>query len=181
MTDSTPGAATTGPGSELTDAEKLAALSTYIKVLTEMEKKLRAEVTSDFGKRRVEKVGAYLPDGTKLASVSRSDGAKTARVTDEAAALKWCLDRHPEHVYTVQAIRPAYLKVLLEAAAAGEVGEPGVDPSTGEMLPFIKVQRGNPYVSITITDDGRDRMTALASGFAGMLGAAPSPKNGAYR
>lgn len=156
---------------ELSDAEKLAALDTYIKVLTEMEKKLRAEVTDDFGKRRVEKIGAYLPDGTKLASVSRSGGRKTAKVTDDAAALAWCHERYPDEVVTVEMIRPAFLNVLLTVSKDEPEGGPGVDPRTGEALTFIKVERGNPYVTVTMTDDGRDRMTALASGFAGMLGA----------
>jgi hypothetical protein len=153
---------------EPTDAEKLAAVGTYVKVLTGIEKGLRAAVTKDMGDRRVEKVGAYLPDGTKMASVSRSDGKKTARVTNPAHALLWCLKHHPEEI--VQAINPAFLKKLTDYAQANcEIGEHGVDPYTGEELTFIEVARGNPYVTITTTDDGVARMTALAQGFAGML------------
>jgi hypothetical protein len=172
MTDTTPGAATDGgPGQGLTDAEKLAALGTYIKVLTDMEKDLRAAVTSDMGKRHVEKVGAYLPDGTKMASVSHTPGRKSARVTDDAAALAWCLRNHPEEVQTVQMIRPAYLKMLLDLAKADDAaaGSLGMDPLTGEELPFIEVTQGSPFVTITTTTDGRNRMAALAGGFAGML------------
>lgn len=160
MTDETP---------ELTDAEKLAALGTYVKVLTEMEKKLRADVTRDMGERRVEKIGAYLPDGAKLASVGRSDGKKTVKLTDPAAALRWCIERYPDEL--VEAINPAFLKKLMDVAGSLPVGSKGLDPRTGEELSFIEVQQGSPYVTITMTDDGRDRMTALASGFAGMLGA----------
>lgn len=151
----------------MTDAEKLAAIGTYIKVLTDMEKALRASVTVDMGRLKVEKVGAFLPDGTKLASVSRSNGKKTAKVTNLAYALIWCTERYPNEI--VRAINPAFLKKLLDRALTGAVGEHGVDPWTGEELPFIEVQQGNPYVSITTTQDGRDRMAALAQGFAGML------------
>lgn len=175
MTEQTTGAATDGgPGAEeLTDAEKLAALGTYIKVLTETEKALRAAVTADMGRRHVEKVGAYFPDGVKLASVTRSDGKKTAKVTDSAAALRWCLQRYPEAI--VQAINPAFLKSITDySAKVGQIGDPGVDPRGGEALDFIEVVRGNPYVTITTEDAGVDRMTALAGSFAGMLEAAPS-------
>lgn len=160
MTDNTPSA-------KLTDAEKLAALGTYLKVLGDTEKTLRSAVTADMGSRHVEKVGAYLPDGTKIASVSRSGGKKTAKVIDPAAALRWCLQRYPDEI--VQAVNPAFLKMLTDHAASGAVGEPGVDPRTGEILDFIEVQQGSPYVTVTTTDEGRGRMTALANGFAGML------------
>lgn len=160
----TPG--TTGEG--LTDAEKLAALETYLKVLDPLAKDLRAKVTVDLGARRVERVGAYLPDGTKMASVGYSGGRKTAKVIDSEAALKWCIERYPDEI--VKAINPAFLKVLLDVAKAkGEVGEPGVDPHTGEMLDFIQVVQGNPFVSVTTTNEGVERMGELARRFTAML------------
>jgi hypothetical protein len=152
----------------LTDAERLAALETYVKTLKTITDGLRATVTEDMGVRRVERVGAYLPDGTKMAAVGYNGGRKTAKVTDPAAALKWCLDRHPDEI--VQAVNPAYLKALTDyALKVGEVGEPGVDPHTGELLDFIEVQQGSPYVTVTTTKEGVARMQALAYGFAGML------------
>jgi len=153
---------------ELTDAEKLAALGTYIKVLTAMERDLRTAVEKDMGKRHVEKVGAYLPDGTKMASVSRSGGKKSAKVTDPAAALRWCEKQHPDEI--VKTVNPGYLKVLVDfAARVHAVGEHGIDPVTGEELSFIEVVQGSPYVTITTTTEGVSTMTSLAHGFAGML------------
>jgi hypothetical protein len=152
----------------LNDAEKLAALGTYIKVLAEKEKALRASVTADMGVRRVEKVGAYLPDGTRMASVSRSEGKKSVQY-DKDAALKWCTERYPEEVVTVRMVRDSFMKKLLDVAGSLPVGSAGVDPRTGEELDFIEVTQGNPYVSITTTTEGRDRMAALAGGFVGML------------
>lgn len=169
MTDTTPGSAIDGgPGpAGLTDAEKLAALETYMKTLKVMSDELRAKVTADMQGRRVERVGAYL-GSLKLAAVSFVKGRKTATVTDPAAALRWCLNAHPEEV--VSAVNPAYLKALTDyAASTGEVGEMGVDPRTGETLPFIEVRQGNPYVSVKTTPEGVARMDALAHGFAGML------------
>lgn len=161
------------PAAGLTSAEKLTALQTYLKALKPMEEALRQEVTHDFGTRRVEKVGAYLPDGEKIGSVAYRPGNKSAAVTDSAAALRWALERHPEAV--VQAVSPAFLKALTDhAAKVGEPGDPGVDPETGEALPFITVRQGAPYVAVTTTKEGVARMTQLAHGFAGML-EAPTP------
>lgn len=151
----------------MTDAEKLAALETYMKALKAIGDTLRARVTEDMGDRRVERVGAYLPDGQKIASVGYSSGNKTAKVTDPAAALKWCVDRYPDEI--VRAINPAFLKLVLDTSKSGEVGEPGVDPVSGEVLPFIEVTRGTAFVTVTTTPEGRSRMQALATGFAGTL------------
>jgi hypothetical protein len=172
MTDETTG---------LTEAEQLAALETYLKPLKAIADNLRARVTADMGKRHVEKVGAYLPDGTKMASVGLSDGNVSVKVTDPAAALKWCIEKYPEEL--VEAVNPAFLKKLTEhAKAVGKVGDPGVDPHTGEMLPFIEVVKGNPFVRVTTTEEGVQRMEALAHGFAGMLeAAAPAPAGGTIK
>lgn len=157
----------------LTDAEQLAAVETYLKALKPIGAALRTRVTEDMGTRRVERVGAYLPDGTKMAAVGYRAGAKTAKVTDPAAALRWCLDRYPDEI--VKAINPAFLTALLDVAkVGGAVGEPGVDPRTGEILNFIEVVQGPPGVTVTTTKEGVARMEALARGFARTLEAGPS-------
>lgn len=169
MTDTTPGPAVDGgPGpAGLTDAEKLTALETYIKTLKGISDGLRAAVTADLKTRHVERVGAYLPDGTKLGAVTFKAGTKTARVTDPAAALAWCLRNYPDEI--VKAINPAFLKKLLDSAKSGQVGSHGVDPWTGEELAFITVEQGEPGIMVTKTPEGTTRMEALAHGFAGLL------------
>lgn len=153
---------------QLTDAEKLAAVETYLKVLKGYADTLRSDVTKDLGERRVEKVGAYLPNGTKIASVSYRSGAKTARITDDAAALAWTERVHPEQI--MKAVRPAFLAMLLEHAKKEiEVGGHGFDPWSGEELEWIEVVKGQPGVTVTTTAEGRALMTQLAGGFAGML------------
>jgi hypothetical protein len=167
MTDLTSGAVTDG-GPGLTDAEKLTAVGTYLKALAPIEKALRARVTEDMGVRRVERVGAYLPDGSKMGAVGYNPGRKTAKVTDPAEALRWCLRNYPDEI--VRAINPVFLKALTDyAAKVGEVGESGMDPRTGEELRFIEVQQGSAYVTVTTTDEGVARMQALAGGFAAMI------------
>jgi len=173
---------------EMTDAEKLTALETYASFIDSISKGLRVRVTEDMGRRHVERVGAYLPDGTKLGGVSRTEGAVRAKVTDQVAALRWALRNYPEEI--VQAVNPAFLKKLTDyAAKTCAVGEHGVDPITGQELDFITVERGNPYVTVTKTKEGIERMAALANGFTAML-EGPKPaydadfadrlENGAY-
>lgn len=153
---------------ELTDAEQLTALETYVKTLKTMTDALRAKITADLGARHVEKVGAYLPDGVKLGAVAYRPGNKTAKVIDPAAALRWCITTYPDEI--VRAVNPAFLKALTDfAQKTGKVGEPGVDPRTGEVLDFIKVVQGAPYVAVTTTEEGVQRMEALAHGFSAML------------
>ena len=155
------------PEYELTDAEKLTALETYIKTLKGMADELRAAVTTDLGKRHVERVGAFLPDGTKLGAVTYKAGTKTVKVTDPHAALVWCMRTYPDEI--VKAINPAFLKKLLDFNKSGAVGEHGVDPATGELLPFITIEQGEPGIMVTKTAEGTARMEALAHGFARVL------------
>lgn len=151
---------------ELTDRQKLVALETYIKFIKSHADGLRVRVTEEMGRNDDERVGAKLPDGTKIGTISYSEGRVGAKVEDEAAALAWCLRAHPSEVQTVQIIRPAYMKSLLDTAKAEGVG---IDLSTGEILPFIKVEKGQPFITVTSTKDGTERMAMLAEGFPNML------------
>jgi len=160
---------------ELTDKQKLVALETYAKFIKSITDGLRVRVTEQMGKDDEERVGAKLPDGTKLGAITYSEGRRSAKVTDEDAALAWCELVHPDEVQTVKVIRPAYLKMLLDLAKADDApaGSHGVDPTTGEELDFIEVVQGLPFISVTSTKDGTERMAALAMGFPQhMLGAA---------
>lgn len=176
MTDTTTGVvADGGPGPDgLTEKQKLVALETYIKFVKSIADEMRARVTKAMGDNDDERVGARLPDGTKLGAITYSEGRRAAKVTDEAAALAWCERVHPSEVQTITIIRPAYLKMLLDLAKADDApaGAHGVDPETGEVLPFIEVQQGAPFISVTSTKEGTARMQALATSFPNMLGGA---------
>jgi hypothetical protein len=175
---------------ELTDAEKLTALDMYVKALKPHGDALRARITDDFSARKVEKLGAYLPDGTKIGSVSYRKGAVTARITDDQAALRWAMEKHPEQI--MQAVRPAFLAMLLDVAKKdGIPGACGYDPADGEALEWIEIVQGPPGVTVTTTPEGKARMAEIAGNFAGTLAAAPEPapydaafadrlENGAY-
>jgi hypothetical protein len=162
------GAVPAAASPEPTDVLKLTALDLYLKSLKPHADRLRAAVAAQMKADHDERKGAVLPDGTKIGAVSYRKGAKSARITDDAAALRWCLKNHPEQI--MQSIRPAYLAMLLDAAKVdGAVGDKGVDPHTGEVLDFIEVTEGAPGVTITSTPEGKARMAALAGGYAAMI------------
>lgn len=158
---------------ELTDAEKLTALEIYMVPLRETADSLRAAVTRDMGARRVERVGAYLPDGEKIGAVAYCAGNVAVKVVDPAAALRWCRERYPDEI--VQAVNPAFLKMLTEhAKKTCRPGDKGVDPRTGEELSFIEVGRGSAYVTVTKTEEGIERMRSLAHSFTRTLEGRPA-------
>lgn len=159
------------PSRERTDVERLTAIDAYIKILKTHADELRTKVEKQMGASNDERKGAFLADGTRLGAVTRSDGNKTTIITSEPDFLAWVKSKHPEEI--VQAVNPAYRAMLLADAKKGAVGEPGHDPYDGELLDFIQVVRGAAYVTVTTTPEGKARMAALASGFAGML---ESPK-----
>jgi len=180
MTEQTTGGAITGaaPAAGMTNAEKLVALQTYNKALKPMEEHLRAATLTDMQDARAERVGAYLPGGEKIGTVGVNAGRKTARVTDARAALLWAMNKYPDEITRI--VNPAFLKALTDYAALfAEAGEPGVDPKDGELLDFIQVQQGAPYVTVTTTKEGVAHMTKLAHGFAGML-ETPAKRTPAY-
>ena len=153
----------------LTDVQRLAVLDIYLKLLKPIGERLRERVTKQMGDEDQERVAARLPGGPKIASIGYSDGRTTVTLTDGEAALAWCLKKYPSEVVTIQAIRPAFLKKLLDAAKDQSPGNHGYDPETGEELPFIDVGHGSPFVTVTTTPEGIAQISGLVDGFSKML------------
>jgi hypothetical protein len=166
MTDEMTGAATGGgpAGPELSSVQQLVALDAYGKALAPHVAQLRAQVKREMEAADDERKAAKLADGTKIGAVSYRKGAVTARVTDEAAALAWCLKEHPEQI--MQAIRPAFLSHLLDAAKKEGFG---FDATTGQILPWITVSQGEAGVTVTSTPEGKALAASLVEGFNRMI------------
>ncbi|MFF9284837.1 hypothetical protein [Streptomyces griseosporeus] len=94
------------------------------------------------------KTDAALPDGTKVASVSRQGGERAAQVVDEDAFAAWVRDNYPsEHVVKViparveVSVQPAFAsRVLAEMTAAGVAQY--ADQNTGEVhdVPGVEIR-----------------------------------------
>lgn len=165
MSNETAGAADHGGPS---DVQQLVALDSYIKALRPQAETLRIRVAEKMAADDAERLGAKLPDGTKIGAVSYRKGAVSARVDDEAAALAWCLKEHPEQI--IQAIQPAYLSLLLDLAKKAGYG---YDPATGQALDWIKVGHGTPGITVTATTEGKAFAASLANGFGRHMLEAP--------
>lgn len=150
---------------EMSGGDLLAALDTVVKTLAERVKTLRATVEATMGSTRAERIGAYAGD-EKLAAIERYPGNLTARVVDERAAVKWCGELYPHNLDEIVVIQPAFLTSILEhSAKTRRPGEHGVDPKTGQVLDWIVIERGSPYVKVAPTEDGR----AVAQQIAGQI------------
>jgi hypothetical protein len=82
----------------------------------------------------VQKLGAELPDGTEVATVTLVSPAPAATVTDEAAFLAWVRQHHPDQVHArvVVEVREAFAKALLKEMTAAGVAQ-WCDTETGEV------------------------------------------------
>lgn len=98
-------------------------------------------------------------DGTKLGTVSVSDGKKTAKVSDESALLAWVKANRPDQLRYV--VEPAYIDALKKLAV--EHGS-AVDKDTGEVIPGIEVTEGDPFASARPTAEAKALMHDLLAG-----------------
>jgi hypothetical protein len=90
------------------------------------------------------------------------------QISDIAALLKWCKERHPEHVETVEQVSSAFQSFLLktcEITAEGVV----IDPETAEVVPGMSVREGGKPKSLSITID-REPKALLAHWATGEVG-----------
>lgn len=127
----------------------LSALRSRVAEAYEIARNDTAEVM-DAGDRKSARLGSG-----ELGKVVKTNGSTRAKITDEQAFTKWVAQHHPDEV--IQAVRQSYLnKVLADAKHYGQ----GVDTATGELIPGVDVVQGNPYVTVKLTDDAADLISA---------------------
>lgn len=123
-----------------------------------IEKAAKAELLEQMGALGVRTLDVEGDDGVKLAVVSKSAGRTTAKV-DESALLAWVKANRPDQIREV--VEPAYIDALKKLAV--EHGD-AVDEATGEVIPGIEVDKGDPSVSTRPTADARALMRDLLKG-----------------
>lgn len=97
-----------------------------------------------------------------LGTVTLAVGRVTAKVTDEQAFLAWVRKNHPGEL--VETVRDSFRrKVLDEAVAKAEAGDPTAVGPDGEVLPGVEVVHGLPYLACRPTDEARRRMREVLS------------------
>lgn len=101
-----------------------------------------------------------LSDKTKIGSVTLAKGPTRSKVTDDDAFLAWVLENHPDEIEQVQITRvnPGFRERLLSFAR--QTGD-CVNPATGQPVPGIAVEQGEPYATPKLVPDA-DKLLARA-------------------
>jgi hypothetical protein len=96
-----------------------------------------------------DRLHAALPNGVDIGTVTVVDGKTTAKVTNPAALLEWVKVNAPDEVETVARVRESYVGALL--ARCENVDGQAMHAKTGELLPGVRFETGDPYARVTQT------------------------------
>jgi hypothetical protein len=137
-----------------------AALKALSDAITDRLKEVKAEMQEALETTGASRVEAKLPDGTKVATISRTEPKPAAVVVDPEKFLAWAREHSPANITSrlVTEVRPAYQAALLAELTA--VGAPvWADKETGEAIDVdgveIKATRGRTH-SVRPVDGGRE-------------------------
>ncbi|WP_424891855.1 hypothetical protein [Streptomyces sp. XH2] len=141
-----------------------AALKALADAVGDRLKEVKAQMQKQLETSGVSRVEAALPDGTKVATISRTTPKPEAMVTDQALFLQWVRKHSPANVTSrlVTEVRPAYQAALLAEMTAAGVAQ-WADKETGEVhdVPGVEIRatRGRTH-SVRPTDGGREALAA---------------------
>jgi hypothetical protein len=137
-----------------------AALKSLVDAIGDRLKAVKAEMQEALDTTGASRVEAKLPNGTKVATISRTEPKPTATVTDPDKFLAWVREHSPANITSrlVTEVRPAYTAALLaEMTAAGTAQ--WADKETGEVFDVpgveVKATRGRTH-SVRPVDGGRE-------------------------
>jgi hypothetical protein len=120
-----------------------AALKALADTVNDRLKEVKNAMQEQLVNNGISKVTASLPDGTKVATISRSDAKPAAVVIDDDAFLAFVRSIAPGEISTrlVTEVRPAYRTTLLAQMTAAGVARI-VDTETGELhdVPGVEVK-----------------------------------------
>lgn len=140
----------------LADTARRDALDARIKTLRgELEAELTARLEADGA---VPSVKAGGLGSATLAAADPERPSYKITVVDEAALTAWVAERFPSEVETVTRVRPAFLGAITEGAKVLPDGSCMTDD--GELLAGVAGQRRNPYLSVRLDREAKDRARA---------------------
>lgn len=164
------------------DMQQLALESAALKALgdaiADRQKEVRAAMQEALTTSGASRVEALLPDGTKVATISRSTPKPAATVTDPDIFLGWVRAHSPHNIVSrlVTEVRPAYVTALLAemtAAGAAEIADRETGVVTDVPGVEIRATRAAGH-SVRPVDGGRE---AIAEAWrTGALAHLPIPQ-----
>ena len=139
-------------------ATKLALLKVLTGQLGDVKKAADCEIRDTW--RPKDRNTAVLPDGTAIGTVGLTKGRTVARLADEAAYRAWVEQAHPDEIETVTTTRvnPAFTERIMSAAR--QLGM-AIDATTGEQVPGVTVETGDPFPTVRL-EDGAAALVAAA-------------------
>lgn len=137
-----------------------AALKTLADAVNDRLREVKQTMQEQLSNGGVTRVDATLPDGTKVATISRSTPKTAAMVVDDKAFLEWVRNHAPSEISTrlVTEVRPAYEAALLaEMTAAGTAEIADKETGVVEEVPGVEIRptRSSSH-SIRPTTGGRE-------------------------
>lgn len=152
----------------MSDLQQLALEEASLKALsdaiTDRLKEVKATMQEALIDGGIAKVEARLPNGTKVATISKSDAKPAAVVVDDKAFLEFVRRYSPHNVTTrlVTEVRPAYVTALLaEMTAAGVPEVADKDTGVVEDVPGVQVRATRTLThSVRPTDGGKEAIAA---------------------
>jgi hypothetical protein len=109
-----------------------------------------------------DRLHAALPDGADIGTVSVVPAKTTAKVTNPAALLEWVTVNAPDEVEHVARVRESYVGALLSRCE--NVDGAAMHAKTGELLPGVRFETGEPYARVSQT---HDQLAAFVQAWAG--------------
>ncbi|MEO5317631.1 hypothetical protein PV761_03420 [Arthrobacter sp. CC3] len=131
-----------------------------------------------------------LPDGTKIGSVTLTEGTDATVIADDTAYFMWMKANHPEEIETItepeqvvvipaktyEQVKPAALNRLLELEEFGQAGD-DIITKDGEKVPGVEYlkapepsQFSVTYVGAKAADKDKTKAKLFAAYRAGQLG-----------
>jgi hypothetical protein len=130
-------------------AVRVAALKALYDKVREAYNQARADAVTALSPG--DRLHAALPDGADIGTVSVAAGKTTAKVTNPAALLEWVKVNAPDEVESVPRVRDSYVGALLSRCE--NVDGAAMHAKTGELLPGVRFETGEPYARVTQTHD----------------------------
>lgn len=137
-----------------------AALKALSDTVNDRLKEVKNAMQEQLTTNGISKVTASLPDGTKVATISRSDAKPAAVVVDDDAFLAFVRTVAPSEISTrlITEVRPAYRTTILAQMTAAGVARI-VDTETGELhdVPGVEVKATRSLThSVRPSSGGKD-------------------------
>lgn len=152
----------------MTDMQQLALEEASLKALADAIadrlKEVKVSMQEALDNGGVSRIDATLPDGTKVATISRTDPKPAAIVTDPDVFREWVRAHVPGEITSrlVTEVRPAYATSLMAQMTAAGIPEV-FDKDTGEVhtVPGVEIRATRSRThSVRPTTGGRDAIAA---------------------